>query len=168
MLTLDSANPNPRSIPAAGTDVAVSFRFATNDAGSFSTRYTLTNQAYRFANATGGSGREVRIGARTAPGTSGFTDTLQVRGSGATGSQGLVVIRLEIQETGQAAQTLDVVLSILHVAVAAFREANDLSQADLAERAGVSRSTISRLEQGGTPSDETHEAIERVISEEAT
>jgi DNA-binding XRE family transcriptional regulator len=168
MLTLDSATPNPRTIPEAGTNVAISFRFATNAAGSFTTLYKLTNPAYRFANATGGNGREVRIGTRAAPSPSGFTDTLQVRAAGAANSQGLVVIKLQIQETGQAPQTLDVVLSILHLAVAAFREANDLSQADLAERAGVAPSTISRLEHGGTPSGETHEAIEKVISEEAT
>lgn len=147
MLTLDNSSitPNPRSIPAAGADVTISFRFRTNDAGSFTTRYTLAGTAFRLQNAAGGA---VQIGSRNAPGANGFSDTLQIRAAGNTANQASLVIQLEIRENGQQAQAGAVAVFILHQAVAAFRATNNISQAALAARVGVARSTISRPRAG--------------------
>lgn len=174
MLELDisSIAPNPRSMAATGDDINVTFRCRSTVPGRFATRYVLFSDVpYRFDN-TGT--REVRVSQRPGSPTDTYGDTLRVRATGDTGATPQLQINVEVQELDASGNRIGptrsgpCTVSILHLAVAAFRAANNLSQADLAERAGVSRSTISRLEQGGTPSDETHEAIERVLSEEAT
>jgi DNA-binding XRE family transcriptional regulator len=163
ILDISSVARSPKSMPEAGANITVSFRFRTNAAGTFSTLYTLTNPTYRFANANSGTGGVVQVGSRNAPSTSGYNDTLQVRAAGNVAGQGTVVIRFEIRENGQAAQSTDIVVFILHLALAAFRSSNNLSQADVAKQMGVARSTVSRLERGLPVSDGTRTVAEKLL-----
>ncbi|HEV7671688.1 MAG TPA: helix-turn-helix transcriptional regulator [Thermoanaerobaculia bacterium] len=161
MLTLDNASitPVPRSIPEAGADVTVTFRFIFGATGFFSTRYTVLNVGYAFANAN--SEGAILISSRSAPSVSGFSDLLRVRATGNARNQGTVVIRIEVQESLQHSQTGSIVLFILHSAVSAFRAANQLSQAAFAQQIGVAPSTISRIERGLTPSSGIRNAVEK-------
>ena len=52
--------------------------------------------------------------------------------------------------------------------LARLRQQAALSQAELAEKAGVGRATISRLEQGGNASYETIERLAKALKKERT
>lgn len=164
-----SVTCQPGSMPRAGDDIRVTFRCRSSVPGRFATRYVLfSNVPYIFQNS---GSREVRIGQRPGSPTDTYGDTLRVRSTGPTGNDSLLQINIEVQELDASGNRIGTPQSgscsvfILPAAVVAFRTANDLSQAEFAEKAGRARSTISRLEQGGTPSDETRKAIEKLLSE---
>ncbi len=113
VLILESVDCHPKSISLTGGDITVSFRLRTNAASSFSTVYTLESSAFRFANATGGSGQVLRIGERSASSViHEFRDRLRVRAVEETWNPAMIGIRVELRERGQKPQT-----SVLHIPI---------------------------------------------------
>lgn len=116
MLTLDRSSVaiSPRSIPATGGDLAVSFRLHSDGAvGSFSTVYTLPDPVYCFANAASGDSRVLRIERRSVSGETIYRDILQVRAADGAGRPALLVIRLAVQELDAMPQEESIAVSLL-------------------------------------------------------
>jgi len=155
-ITLDaqSVTAVPGNLPRSGGGVAVQFRFRTNSAGQFTTRYTLTNPQYTFGNGT----RSVSIGQRTAPGS--FADPLGLRASVANPSSPSAVIELQVT-SGSEVQSGFAIVIFRDIAVNAL--VATLGALEVAQRAGLSRSTINRFNRGETVSNRTLRAVDDVI-----
>lgn len=81
-------------------------------------------------------------------------------------SRGRVTISIAQMAPGLAARAAAVApidADALGERLKAFRKARGLTQREVAERTGVGRSTITRLENGSTPSDTTREQLEAFL-----
>ncbi len=165
-LDRNSITCTPESIPQAGGVVQFFFGCSSDAPSRFTTLYSLPlNGPYRFA----GGGLQMQIGPRpVTPAGNNYADSLSLSATGNPANTFNLQINVALQELDAAGNPKGAPergscqVLILHAAVAAFRATNNMSQSDLANRIGVARSTISRLEQGGNPSDET---VEKLLSE---
>ena len=160
-LTLDisSVVAVPASIPRVGGSVEMRFAFVNNNQGTFTTKYTLNNPEYVFSNGT----RTVNKGSRNAPGLPPFRDPLVLRASVPSPTLPIVVINLETRETQPGSNVGRGLATVVIRDVAVNALVANLGSLSVAQRAGVSRSTINRFNRGERVSDRTLRAVDNVI-----
>jgi DNA-binding XRE family transcriptional regulator len=171
---------NPPSLPAPGGTTVVTFQAQTDQGASqLEADYSLApGVPYKLAGSTHMPPRAVSAIPQN------FSQSLTLQRTGG-GFVPFVQIDVEVSEVGSGEtfpRSCNVTIAAPQAAAAgavattaaaspigdrlrAFREANDLTQEDVAGQLGISRSHISRIERGGSHSDDVHRKLRELLKE---
>ena len=161
-LLLQGVQPVPNNIAAAGGSLTLKIRLVTTD-GPATATVTCAVAAGLPYKITQGASSAHSVGKTSKT----ISKPIVIKKSG-SGSADLIKIEVLASipgDTKQKGSCVVVIKNALALAVAEFRESNELSQSALAERLGVSRSPISRIERGNAASQEVLVKIAELLDE---
>jgi len=173
VISIDGSRAVPKVIGREGGDVTAVFSaHSIGGASRLTARYRLfATDPYAFANPPPDQAKEAFLAAAAVgPDSQEYPKPLTIVRQGAGADVVRLDIRLEVQEVGAQGQPIGApeedIVSVtvaLDQALKQMRAAQGMSQQDLADRLGVSPSTVSRLERGGAASDQTMRKVEDVL-----